>query len=255
MNYSLSAILDEAKLKRVGRLKTLNLAIIAYGGIAILLGLPSVIAEATVAEPGVLLASQLIFDFFLSPLLTLPLVAGLACLGLACAREEAIRVGAIFSYYNRMWSFYGFTLLSWLFFALVGFCFYFVITAAAGYEIFPVVLTICTLSLALLAIYVSILISFTVLLIADQSLGPLAAIKRSIAAVRLSGCFALLFKYYFMLFLWTILGLFTLGIAYFWIFPKYMIAYGIIYRDLFDAKTVITDSGNAAYESPLAKYS
>jgi uncharacterized membrane protein len=111
------------------------------------------------------------------------------------------------------------------------------------------------MAVVLLSVYVGILLCFTVLLIVDQDLGVIAAIKRSIAAVRLSGSFALLFKFYFMFFLWMILGLFTLGIAYFWIFPKYIIAYGIIYRDLFDGDTVIPKSVDAPHEGPLAKYS
>jgi hypothetical protein len=45
MSYQLSTILDEAKIKREGHLKTLNLAMLAYGGIVILLALPSVVAE------------------------------------------------------------------------------------------------------------------------------------------------------------------------------------------------------------------
>ena len=256
MSNHLSTILDEAKIKREGHLKTLNLAMLAYGGIVILLALPSVVAEVMETEPKVLLAIQLIFDCFLSPLLTLPLMAGILCLGLARAREQTIRAGSIFGHYNKIWPLLGFTVLYWLFFILIGMGVAIITMASigAGDEVFLVVSTVCVMAVVLLSVYVGILLCFTVLLIVDQDLGVIAAIKRSIAAVRLSGSFALLFKFYFMFFLWMILGLFTLGIAYFWIFPKYIIAYGIIYRDLFDGDTVIPKSVDAPHGGPLAKY-
>ena len=257
MNYQLSTILDEAKIKREGQLKTLNLAMLAYGGIAILLALPSAIAEVTGASPDVLFAIQLIFDFFLSPLLTLPLLAGISCLGLARAREQMIRVGSIFGHYNKIWPLFGFTVLYWLFFFLLlaGVWMITAVSVLAGDAVFTVVLAVSVLAVVLLSVYVGILLCFAVLLIVDQDLGVIAAIKRSIAAVRLSGSFALLFKYYFMFFLWLILGLFTLGIAYFWIFPKYTIAFGIIYRNLFDGDTVMPKSVGDPHQGPLAKYS
>lgn len=256
MNYQLSTILDEAKIKREGQLKTLNLAMLAYAGIAILLALPSAVAEVTGASLEVLFVLQLVFDFFLSPLLTLPLLAGISCLGLARAREEMIRVGLIFGHYNKIWPLFGFTVLYWLFFVLLGAGVAMITfeSAGAGDTVFLVVLTVLLLAVLLLSVYVGILLCFSVLLIVDQDLGVIPAIKRSIAAVRLSGSFALLFKFYFMFFLWVILGLFTLGIAYFWIFPKYIIAYGIIYRDLFDGDTVIPKSVGDPHQGPLAKY-
>lgn len=256
MSIHLSTILDEAKIKREGQLKTLNLAMLAYGGILILLALPSAIAEVTGASPDVLFAISLVFDSFLSPLLTLPLLAGISCLGLARAREQMIRVGSIFGHYNKIWPLFGFTVLYWLFFMLIGVGVGMIVpaSAAAGDAVFTVVLTVCVIAVVLLSVYVGILLCFSVLLIVDQDLGVIAAIKRSIAAVRLSGSFALLFKFYFMFFLWVILGLFTLGIAYFWIIPKYIIAYGIIYRNLFDGDTVMPKSVGDPHQGPLAKY-
>ncbi len=257
MSYSLRTILDEAKIKREGHLKTLNLALIAYGGIVILLALPSAIAELTMAAPEIILATGLIFDTFLSPLLTMPILAGVMCLGLARAREQMIRVGSIFEHYNKMWSLFGFTLLYWLFFLLigVGVAMVVILSSGAGDAVFSAALVVCVIAAVLFMIYGGILLCFTVLLIVDQGLGVIAAIKRSIAAVRLSGSFALLFKFYFMLTLWTFLGLFTLGIAYFWIFPKYIIAYGIIYRDLFDGDRRVPITVQPAHQGPLAKYS
>lgn len=254
---NLSAILDEAKEKRLGHLKTLNLAMLAYGGVALLLGLPSMIAELTGATPEVLSASQLIFDAFLSPLLTLPLFAGLMCLGLARAREQSIRVGAIFGHYHKIWPIFGFAVFNWCLFMLVGLACVLLITAASGLgdDFFPVLLTICILAAIVLSIYIGILLCFTLLLIIDQDLGVFAGMKRSISMTRKSGAFALLFKFYFLFFLWTVLGVFTLGIAYFWIFPKYNIAFGIIYRDLLDGLPGTAESADPIYEGPLAKYS
>lgn len=254
MNISLSSILDEAKVKREGHLKTLNMAMLAYVGIALLLALPSIIAELSGVEPNVLLAIQLFFDSFLTPLLTLPLLAGITCLGLARAREQEIRAGSIFKHYNKIWPLFGFTLISWLFGGIVVMIFAVLLVSLASFELFPVFLALGIIAGVLLGIYISILINFSMLIIVDQGLGVIGSIKRSIAAVRLSGSFSLLFKFYFMLGLWTFLGLFTLGIAYFWIIPKYIIAYGIIYRDLFDRLPVSQVSPDPLNEGPLAKY-
>jgi uncharacterized membrane protein len=209
------------------------------------------------AAPEVILASGLIFDSFLSPLLTMPILAGMMCLGLARAREQTIRVGAIFEHCNKIWPLFGFTVLYWLFFVLTGLGVAMVVIASAeaGHAVFSAVLVVCVIAAILFMIYVGILLCFTVLLIVDQDLGVIAAIKCSIAAVRLPGSFALLFKFYFMLTLWTILGLFTLGIAYFWIFPKYIIAYGIIYRNLFDGDRRVPEAVESEHQGPLAKYS
>ena len=86
----------------------------------------------------------------------------------------------------------------------------------------------------LLAVYIAYLISFTWTLIVDKGLGVISAYKYSIQTVRQRRNLWLLIKLHVVYTIWLILGALTLGIAYFWIIPRFVIAYGIIYCGLFD---------------------
>ena len=89
----------------------------------------------------------------------------------------------------------------------------------------------------IIAVYAGYLINFTWLLILDKGLNVVSAYKYSIQTMRQWRNFWLLFKLHIMYAIWLLLGAFTLGIAYFWTIPRFMIAYGIVYRGLFDAES------------------
>ncbi|NCG08187.1 MAG: hypothetical protein GWO81_01240 [Verrucomicrobia bacterium] len=253
MSNRISAILDEAKIKQAGQLWILNQAMLAYLGVYLLLVIPAAIIAAA-ASPEAVLLSELVFKLFLLPLLTYPLFVGILCLGIARARVQDIQAGAIFGHYGKMLSLYGFQVVCSIgsIIILIPCVTLMIVTAYSDLLLLMTVIIVLT---SVLFFSLGIYLSFAAPLIADKGLGVIECIKRSFKAVHLPGKFFLLVRFWLLLFLWTILGLFTLGIAYFWIFPKYIIAYGILYRDLFDSETVIAESGDAAYEGPLSKYS
>ena len=234
MNYTLSDILNEASAKRKGHLKTLNLAILAYTAVILLLAIPSIIIKVVGGETGASAVGTLFIDLVISPLLLHPVGIGLLYLGLGRARDEEVRVKSIFGHYSKMWSLYAAFIICIISYAMFG------VLVAAVIAIFSTALSNFALIVALaviIAVYAGYLINFAWLLIVDKGLSAVSAYKYSIRTMRQWRNFWLLFKLHLMYAFWLFLGASTLGIAYFWIIPRFMIAYGIVYRGLFDAES------------------
>ena len=237
MNYSISDTLNEATAKRKGHLKTLNLALLAYTAVILLLAIPSIIIKVVGGETGVAAVGTLFIDLVISPLLLHPVGIGLLYLGVIRARDEEVRVKSIFGHYNKVWSLYAafiICIISYAVFAvLVAVVIAVISTALSNFALIGFIVVLAVI----LAIYAGYLINFTWLLIVDKGLSAVSAYKYSIQTMRQWRNFWLLFKLHLMYAIWLFLGAFTLGIAYFWTIPRFMIAYGIVYRDLFDAES------------------
>lgn len=237
MNYSLSDTLNEATAKRKGYLKTLNLALLAYTAVILLLAIPSIIIKVVGGETGASAVGTLFIDLVMSPLLLHPIGIGLLYLGLGRARDEEVRVKYIFGHYSKVWSLYAafiICIISYVAFGVLVAIVVAVLSSALGY---PALIGSVIALAVILAIYAGYLINFTWLLIVDKGLSAVSAYKYSIQTMRQWRNFWFLFKLHLMYAIWLFLGAFTLGIAYFWIIPRFMIAYGIVYRGLFDAES------------------
>ena len=237
MNYSLSDTLNEATAKRKGHLKKLNLALLAYTAVILLLAIPSIIIKVVGGETGVAAVGTLFIDLVISPLLLHPVGIGLLYLGVVRARDEEVRVKSIFGHYSKVWSLYAafiICIISYAAFAvLVAVVIAVISTALSNSALMGFIAVLAVI----LAIYAGYLINFTWLLIVDKGLSVVSAYKYSIQTMRQWRNFWLLFKLHLMYAIWLFLGAFTLGIAYFWTIPRFMIAYGIVYRGLFDAES------------------
>lgn len=237
MNYSLSDTLNEATAKRKGHLKKLNLALLAYTAVILLLAIPSIIIKVVGGETGVAAVGTLFIDLVISPLLLHPVGIGLLYLGIVRARDEEVRVKSIFGHYSKVWSLYAafiICIISYAVFAvLVAVVIAVISTALSNSALIGFIVVLAVI----LAIYAGYLINFTWLLIVDKGLSLVSAYKYSIQTMRQWCNFWLLFKLHLMYAVWLFLGAFTLGIAYFWTIPRFMIAYGIVYRGLFDAES------------------
>ena len=237
MNYSLSDTLNESTAKRKGHLKKLNLALLAYTAVILLLAIPSIIIKVVGGETGVAAVGTLFIDLVISPLLLHPVGIGLLYLGIVRARDEEVRVKSIFGHYSKVWSLYAafiICIISYAAFAvLVAVMIAVISTALSNFALIGFIAVLAVI----LAIYAGYLINFTWLLIVDKGLSVVSAYKYSIQTMRQWRNFWLLFKLHLMYAVWLFLGAFTLGIAYFWTIPRFMIAYGIVYRGLFDAES------------------
>lgn len=237
MNYSLSDTLNEATAKRKGHLKTLNLALLAYTAVILLLAIPSIIIKAVGGETGASAVGTLFIDLFMSPLLLHPIGIGLLYLGLGRARDEEVRVKSIFGHYSKVWSLYAAFIICIISYAAFGVLVAIVVAVLSSALGYPALIGFVIALAVILAIYAGYLINFTWLLIVDKGLSAVSAYKYSIQTMRQWHNFWFLFKLHLMYAIWLFLGAFTLGIAYFWIIPRFMIAYGIVYRGLFDAES------------------
>ena len=237
MNYSLSDTLNEATAKRKGHLKTLNLALLAYTAVILLLAIPSIIIKVVGGETGASAVGTLFIDLFMSPLLLHPIGIGLLYLGLGRARDEEVRVKSIFGHYSKVWSLYAAFIICIISYAAFGVLVAIVVAVLSSALGYPALIGFVIALAVILAIYAGYLINFTWLLIVDKGLSAVSAYKYSIQTMRQWRNFWFLFKLHLMYAIWLFLGAFTLGIAYFWIIPRFMIAYGIVYRGLFDAES------------------
>ena len=237
MNYSLSDTLNEATAKRKGHLKKLNLALLAYTAFILLLAIPSVIIKVVGGETGVAAVGTLFIDIVISPILLHPIGIGLLYLGVVRARDEEVRVKSIFGHYSKVWSLYAAFIICIISYAAFGVLVAVVIAVISTALSNSALIGFVVVLAVILAIYAGYLINFTWLLIVDKGLSAVSAYKYSIQTMRQWRNFWLLFKLHLMYAIWLFLGAFTLGIAYFWIIPRFMIAYGIVYRGLFDAES------------------
>ena len=237
MNYSLSDTLNEATAKRKGHLKTLNLALLAYTAVILLLAIPSIIIKVVGGETGASAVGTLFVDLVMSPLLLHPIGIGLLYLGLGRARDEEVRVKSIFGHYSKVWSLYAAFIICIISYAAFGVLVAIVVAVLSSALGYPALIGFVIALAVILAIYAGYLINFTWLLIVDKGLSAVSAYKYSIQTMRQWRNFWFLFKLHLMYAIWLFLGAFTLGIAYFWIIPRFMIAYGIVYRGLFDAES------------------
>ena len=202
-----------------------------------MLAIPSIIIKEVGGETGVSAVGTLFIDLVIRPLLLHPIGIGLLYLGVVRARDGEVRVKSIFGHYSKVWSLYAAFIVCIISFAVFGVLVALVIAiisielSSSSFTGFIVVLAI------IIAVYAGYLINFTWLLILDKGLSVISAYKYSIQTMRQWRNFWLLFKLNLMYAIWLFLGAFTLGIAYFWTIPRFMIAYGIVYRGLFDAES------------------
>ena len=244
MNYSLSDTLNEATAKRKGHLKTLNLALLAYTAVILLLAIPSIIIKEVGGETGASVVGTLFIDLVIRPLLLHPIGIGLLYLGVVRARNGKVRVKSIFGHYSKVWSLYAAFIICIISYAVFGVLVTVVIAMISSALSNSALIGFIVVLAILIAVYAGYLINFTWLLIVDKGLSAVSAYKYSIQTMRQRRNFWLLFKLNLMYAFWLLLGAFTLGVAYFWTIPRFMIAYGIVYRGLFDAESnsLIVDS-------------
>ena len=237
MNYSLSDTLNEASTKRKGHLKTLNLALLAYTVVILLLAIPSIIIKVIGGETGTSAVGTLFIDLVIRPLLLHPIGIGLLYLGVVRARDGEVRVKSIFRHYSKMWPLYAAFIICITSYAVFGIFMAVVIAMISTALSKSALMGFIVVLAIIIAVYAGYLINFTWLLIVDKELSAVSAYKYSIQTMRQWRNFWLLFKLNLMYAIWLFLGAFTLGIAYFWTIPRFMIAYGIVYRGLFDAES------------------
>lgn len=103
--------------------------------------------------------------------------------------------------------------------------------ALATYILMVIMVLLGFVLLVIPGIYLSVAYLFALPLAVEKNLSPWQALETSRKAVThrwftVAGAFLVLT-------LFSVLGVLTLGIAFIWLFPLYIVAYGILYRDIF----------------------
>lgn len=221
--FSIGTVIKEAWEKTSGSKLTMWSAFIAYFVVAmpISIGLP-LVQEMLVPAPDPQLGAAAVSPAYVGSavvtqliiiMLTMPLAAGLFMVGVKVASDVPTSAGEVFSYFNKMFTLLGTTILIYI------------------------MIIIGTLLLVIPGIYLALAYYLTLPLIVEKGLGPWAAMEASRKAIGKSW-----FRMFGLTILLTIIvgiSAIPLGIGLIWTLPLMMISLGIVYRNMFglDAAT------------------
>jgi uncharacterized membrane protein len=209
--FQISEVLNEAWEKTSGAKGTFWLAIIIY--IAISMGLSivsqiflAVVASLTANNETIVIVFSILFQLLFNIIL-LPVGMGLILLGLRRSADVSIQAGSIMGHYSSMFRLF-FTYLLMTVMILIGF-----------------------LLLIIPGIYLSVAYYFAMPLVTEKGLRPWEAMEISRKTV--SKRWFTMFFFFIVLSLIIIVSMIPLGIGLIWTLPMSLIAYGIIYRNMF----------------------
>jgi len=209
--FYISEVLNEAWEKTSGAKGTFWLAIIIYIAISIGLSIVSqiflaIIANVTANNETIVILFSIVFQLLFNIVL-LPVGMGLVILGIRRSAGASIQAGSIMGYFSSMFR---------LFFT---------------YLLLTVMILIGFLLLIIPGIYLSVAYYFALPLVAEKGLRPWEAMEISRKAI--SKRWFTMFFFFIILSLIIIASMIPLGIGLIWTLPMSLIAYGIIYRNMF----------------------
>ena len=203
-------VITEAWQRSSGNKGTLWIAIIMYFAVLMVLSFVlGLLGGAPPAPPGEMpeTSPATIFQQLVTGLVATPLWVGIIFVGVAIARSRPAVPKSIFSWYD---------LTLKLFFT---------------YLLMGLLILVGTLLLVLPGIYLAVSYQLALPLVADKQLGPWEALEASRKAVT--------HRWFTFFVLWLIgvaamlLSMVLLGIPLIWVLPVFIIAIGIVYRNIF----------------------
>ncbi len=167
---------------------------------------PDTSAESTPENSAVMLVWQIVFN-----LVSMPMIMGIFMLGLKRAVDAPLSATSIFHYFNRMFALFFTTVLMYIM-IIIGFLLF----------IIP-------------GIYLSIAYYMAMPLVVEKELSPWQALETSRKAVG-KRWFSFL-GFGIVIFLINLGGLLSLGLGLIWTIPFSIIAFGIVYRNMFGCES------------------
>ena len=212
--FYISEVLSEAWQKTSGAKGTFILSFVIYIAISIGLSIVSqillaVISSASTDETFIILFSflqQLAFNLVL-----LPVGMGIFMLGIRRAADAPIQAGSVVGYYSSMWRLF-LTMLLLYIMVLIGF-----------------------VLLIIPGIYLSVAYYMALPLVVEKGLSPWQALE--VSRKTISRRWFTMFFFSIVITLIVFVSLIPLGIGLIWTLPMTMIAYGIIYRNMFGIRS------------------
>jgi len=214
--FVIGDIIREAWRKTKGAKGTVWLALLLYGIIMIpvtigvpwlleMAGMPSQQAPGAPFDPTLLVG--LIVAQIISIAITLPLGAGLFMLGLKLASGVPVSATEVFGYFHK------------------------VLPLLVTVVVMYIMLIIGFILLIIPGIYLAVAYYLAIPLVVEKGLGPWQALEASRKAI--SKCWFRFFGLGFTLTLLMIVAAIPLGIGLIWVMPLLIIAFGIVYRNIF----------------------
>jgi hypothetical protein len=216
--FAIRDVLSEAWRKVSGNKGTIALAYLIYFaimmgvslGAALIRGVLTAVAGSAGTIVGEILA------LVLQIAVTTPLMAGLFMLGVRISVDAPAKAGSVLAYYDRIRPL--------------------LLTLVLMY----VMIILGYLLLVLPGIYLSVAYCLAIFLVVDKRLSPWQALEASRKAVT-HRWFAV-FGLFLLIGLLSVLGAIPLFIGLIWIVPLGLIAWGILYRNIFGVSSIAADS-------------
>jgi hypothetical protein len=208
--FEISEVLSEAWQKTAGAKGTFWLAFLIYIGISIGISIVfQLILTAVVMsqQDEALIIALSIVEQLLMNLILLPVIMGIVILGMRRSVDAPIQAGSIMGHYSSMWRLF-FTMILVYVMVLIGF-----------------------VLLIIPGIYLAIAYYMAMPLVVEKGLSPWAAMEISRKTV--SKRWFTMFFFGIVMMLILIVSAIPLGIGLIWTLPMAMIAYGVIYRNMF----------------------
>ena len=212
--FSIGSTISEAWAKTKGAKWPINIALslyfLAFIGIFMLTtGATVMTADPTLeggANPIVLIAMQIGQNLIL-----LPIFMGIAIMGIKRSVDAPITSGSIFDYYSKMFPLL-FTMILMYIMIFIGF-----------------------ILLILPGIYLAVAYYMAMPLVAEKGMGPWEALETSRKAV--THRWFSVFGLFFVLSLIMAVSMIPLGLGTIWTIPMMIVAFGILYRNMFGVES------------------
>ncbi len=209
-NFSIGAVLSEAWDKTSGTKWPIHLAFLYYFLVALAIIIVLFITTAALSfgssSDGLAGFFQIILQIAINIIL-LPLMLGIIIMGIQRAAGRDINANTIFGYFSKTFSLFA-TML-----------------------IMSIMLAIGFLLFILPGIYLSVAYYMALPLVVEKNMGPWQALETSRKAV--TRRWFRMFGFLFIMSIIVAISIIPLGIGLIWSLPLLIIAYGIIYRNMF----------------------
>lgn len=215
--FSIGATISEAWDKTRGAKWTIHLAFIfvflVMMGLMVVLGLLSALLMGETQDPSGNVALSLIFQLGLN-LIMLPMMAGVMILGIKRSVDAPIKSGSVFAYFSKMIPLF-LTMILMYIMIIIGF-----------------------LLLILPGIYLSVAYYMAMPLVVEKGMSPWQALETSRKAI--TRRWFSVFFFFIILSIIMFISAIPLGIGLIWTMPLMIIAFGVLYRNMFgvEAETI-----------------
>lgn len=210
--FSIRATLSEAWDKTSGAKWPIHLAFLYYFLVMLAIVIVGVIATAALTtvpvmgDPSGSMAMQFLLQIGVN-LIALPMMLGIIMMGIQRSVNAPINANSVFMYFPKMFN---------LFLTLL---------------IMYIMVTIGFILLILPGIYLSVAYYMALPLVVEKGMGPWQALETSRKAI--SRHWFRMFGFFIVASIILAISIIPFGIGLIWTLPMFIIAYGIIYRNMF----------------------